>query len=127
MDILGLSCIFPVPNIKRTAEYYMSNLGFSAVEYLNCEEPHICLYLDQVEIILLQANTDRILPNRELYGYGYDAYLYTDKQEVMEKAFISKGVKVVRSLNITDYQNREFVIEDIDGRWLAFCLKKSTK
>lgn len=92
MDILGLSCIFPVPNIKRTAEYYMSNLGFSAVEYLNCEEHHICLYLDQVEIILLQANTDRILPNRELYGYGYDAYLYTDKQEVMEKAFISKGV-----------------------------------
>ena len=127
MDILGLSCIFPVPNIKRTAEYYISNLGFSAVEYLNCEEPHICLYLDQVEIILLQANTDRILPNRELYGYGYDVYLYTDKQEVMEKAFISKGVKVVRSLNITDYQNREFVIEDIDGRWLAFGLKKSTK
>lgn len=127
MGILGLSCILPVPNIKRTAEYYVSNLGFSAVEYLNCEEPHICLYLDQVEIILLQANTDRVLPNRELYGYGYDAYLYTDEQETMEKAFLSKGVKVVRPLNITDYQNSEFVIEDIDGRWLAFGLKKPAK
>ncbi|MEY8426859.1 VOC family protein [Lachnospiraceae bacterium 46-15] len=127
MSMRGLSCIFPVPDIKKTAEYYVSNLGFSAVEYLNCEEPHICLYLDKIEIVLLQANTDRIQSNRELYGYGYDAYLYTDNQESLEKDFVSKGVNVVRPLNITDYQNREFVIEDIDGRWLAFGLKQSVE
>ena len=127
MSMRGLSCIFPVPDIKKTATYYVNSLGFSAVEYLDCDEPHICLYLDKIEIILLQANTDRIQTNRELYGYGYDAYLYTDNQEELEKRFVSRDVKVVRPLAVTDYQNREFVIEDIDGRWLAFGLKQSAE
>jgi uncharacterized glyoxalase superfamily protein PhnB len=127
MNMRGLSCIFPVPDIKKTAEYYQTCLGFTAVEYLYCREPHICLYLDKIEIVLLQANTDRIQPNRELYGYGYDAYLYTDDQEDLEKELVSKGVKVVRPLSTTDYQNREFVIEDIDGRWLAIGLKITAK
>lgn len=119
----GLSCIFPVPDIKKTSNYYVEKLGFRAVEYLDCQEPHICLYRDNTEIILLQANTDKVIPNRILYGYGYDVYFYTDKQEEIEKEYIDKGVKFARPLNVTDYKNKEFVIEDIDGRWLAFGLK----
>lgn len=123
MSIMGLSCIFPVPDIKKTAEFYVSKLGFRAAAYLECKEPHICLYKDSVEIILLQANTDSVLPNRKLYGYGYDAYLYTENQELLEKEFIRKNVKMIQPLSMTDYQNQEFVIEDADGRWLAFGLK----
>ena len=123
MSLRGVSCIFPVPDIKKTAEYYVEKLGFRAVEYLECQEPHICLYRDEAEIILLQANTNQVLPNRTLYGYGFDAYLYTEDQELLEKEFLDKGVNFARRLNITDYQNKEFVIEDIDGRWLAFGLK----
>ena len=123
MGFMGLSCIFPVPNIKKTAEFYVSYLRFEAVGYLECKEPHICLYKDKIEIILLQANRTEIIPNRELYGYGYDAYLYTDSQELLEKELVAKGVKIVKSLNVTDYKNKEFVIEDIDGRWIAFGLK----
>lgn len=123
MRIRGLSCIFPVPEIQKTAEFYVSTLGFRAVPYLECKEPHICLYRDDAEIILLQAKTDSIMPNRMLYGYGYDAYLYVENQECLEKEFAEKGVKFVKHLNITDYQNKEFVIEDIDSRWLAFGLK----
>ena len=67
MCIRGLSCIFPVPDIKKTAGFYVLELGFRAVEYLECKEPHICLYRDDLEIILLQANTDSIMPNRTLY------------------------------------------------------------
>ena len=124
MSVHGLSCIFPVVDMKRTADYYVSKLDFRAVEYLDCKEPHVCLYLDKVEIILLKANKERIVPNREMYGYGYDAYMYTADQEELEKKFLSRGVKVVRPLNMTDYRNKEFVIEDCDGRWLAFGLKQ---
>ena len=123
MSIKGLSCIFPVPDMKKTTEFYVSKLGFRAVAYLECKEPHVCLYKDDCEIILLQANTERIVPNRKLYGYGYDAYLYTENQELHEKEFMENGVTFVRRLNVIDYQNREFVIEDIDGRWLAVGLK----
>lgn len=122
MRLRGLSCIFPVLDIEKTAEYYELKLGFRAVRYLECKEPHICLYRDGAEIILLKANAPAI-PNRTLYGYGYDAYLYIEKQELLEKEFAEKGVKFAKHLNITDYQNKEFVVEDIDGRWLAFGLK----
>ena len=123
MSFKGLSCIFPAADMHKTADYYVSKLGFRAVPYLNCREQHICLYRDEIEIILLQANTDKIIPNRIQYGYGYDAYLYTMYQEEMEKEFTDKGVKFIRHLNVTDYQNKEFVIEDNDGRWLAVGLK----
>ena len=123
MSIRGLSCIFPVPDIKETARFYASKLGFRAVEYLDCKGPQICLYRDDIEIILLQANTDKVLPNRTLYGYGYDAYLYTENQEALEKEFDDRGAKFIKHLNMTDYQNKEFVIEDIDGRWLDIGLK----
>ena len=69
----------------KTAGFYVTRLGFRAVEYLGCREPHICLYRDDAEIILLQADSGRVFPNRELYGYGYDAYLYTDGQAALEK------------------------------------------
>lgn len=124
MSLTGLSCIFPAPDIKKTAEFYVSCFGFYAVEYLQCAEPYICLYRDQTEILLLQAKTEKVFPNRELYGYGYDAYLYTEDQEALEKEFLEKNVKIVKPLGVTDYQNREFVAEDIDGRWIAFGRKE---
>ena len=123
MGLTGLSCIFPTPDIKKTAEFYASCFGFHAVEYLECKEPHICLYRDEIEILLLQAQTEKVFPNRKLYGYGYDAYLYTDEQEILEKELLAKGVKIVKDLTITDYKNKEFVVEDLDGRWIAFGLK----
>ena len=122
MSLRGLSCIFPALDIRKTADFYVSKLGFYAVEYFECKEVHICLYRDNAEIILLQANS-AVIPNRVLYGYGYDAYLYTDKQESLEKEFLEKNVKFVKRLTVTDYQNKEFVIEDIDGRHIAFGLK----
>lgn len=126
MSFKGLSCIFPVPDMKETADFYVSKLGFRAVEYLNCKEQHICLYRDSIEIILLQANTDKILPNRTLYSlpYCYDAYLYTEKQEQLEKEFSESDVKFIKHLSLTDYKNKEFVIEDLNGRWLAVGLKQ---
>lgn len=123
MGLIGSSCVFPVPNVRKTADYYVSKLGFVAVPYLECKEPHICLYRDKTEIILLKASTEKVFPSRELYGYGYDAYFYTEDHGLLEKEFSEKGVKIIKSLSVTDYQNKELVIEDMDGRWLAFGLK----
>ncbi|MDH6370458.1 hypothetical protein M2444_002238 [Paenibacillus sp. PastF-3] len=58
-----------------------------------------------------------------MYGYGYDAYFITEQQEQLEKEFEAAGVNIVRALINTDYNNKEFVIEDVDGRWIAFGIK----
>ncbi len=124
MKLMGLSCIFPSYHIRETAEYYRLKLGFDIVEYLQSEQPHICMYKDDIEIILTQANNEDIKPNRVLYGYGYDAYVYVKNQYELQEKLKNAGVKIVIPLTQTDYNNKEFVIEDIDGRWIAFGLKE---
>lgn len=119
--------VFPTPDINRTSDYYEKVMGFTPVKYLESVEPHICLYRDATEIILTAANTERVIPNRELYGYGYDAYFITDEQEKLQQEFAEAGANIVRPLFHTDYHNTEFVVEDIDGRWIGFGIKSALK
>ncbi|QOV20932.1 VOC family protein [Blautia liquoris] len=116
--------VLPSPNVERTADYYANVLGFKVEKYLHSKEAHICLYRDNTEIILTKANTLKVFPNRALYGYGYDLYIIADTQEDLQKEFLSKGAKIVRTLQETDYNNKEFVLEDIDGRWIGFGKKQ---
>lgn len=37
----------------------------------------------------------------------------------IQQELINLNVKIVRPLAVTDYSNREFVFEDVDGRWIA--------
>lgn len=116
-------CVFPTPNIKKTSDYYEKVMGFKAVQYLGGKEPHICLYRDSTEIILTKSNGQEVIPNRKLYGYGYDAYFITDNQEKLQEELKDMGANIVRPLFCTDYHNKEFVVEDIDGRWIGFGIK----
>lgn len=116
-------CIFPSEDIIKTANFYEQKMGFKAVHYLSANEPHICLYRGTTEIILIKTNGQKVIPNRELYGYGYDAYFITKNQEELQEELVNSNVNIVRSLDNTDYNNREFVVEDINGRWIAFGIK----
>lgn len=122
--LLMSHCIFPCHNLQMTSSYYQRVLGFEAVEYLHVEQPHICLYRDRTEIILIQANCEVHQHHHHLCGYGYDAYFITEQQFELFEEFLKKGVKVVQEPKMTDYHNHEFVIEDVDGRWIAFGIKQ---
>ncbi|WP_332647816.1 VOC family protein [Lysinibacillus sp. 54212] len=122
-QLLMSHCVFPTSDIISTANFYEQKMGFKAVRYLEAAEPHICLYRDSTEIILTKTNGQQVIPNRVLYGYGYDAYFITKNQEELQQEFINANVKIVRALHNTDYNNNELVIEDIDGRWIAFGIK----
>lgn len=100
-------------------------MGFSRVDYLDANEPHICLYRDGVELILTDSKGRKIVPNRELYGYDYDAYFIAEGQDALQSEFLNNGATIIRKLCTTDYDNREFVLQDIDGRWIGFGMKKS--
>ena len=124
MELFASHCVFPTPDIRRTAEYYVEKLGFRRVDYLDAKEKHICLYRDGVEFILTQSDGREVVPNRELYGYGGDAYVIVRDQQALQDEYEAKGVNIVRKLHKTDYHNREFVVEDIDGRWIYFGIKE---
>mgnify|MGYP000129701390 CR=1 FL=1 len=121
--LLCSHCVFPTPDIEGTADYYEKVMGFRIVRYMDAKEPNICLYRDDTEIILT-GTQNRVVPNRELYGYGYDAYFITGNQAALQAELQKAGAKIVRPLSKTDYHNREFVVEDVDGRWIGFGMKE---
>ncbi len=86
---------------------------------MNSDEPHVCLYRDSIEIVLTKSKQERIVPNRINHGYGYDGYFITINQEEIVSELLKSGITIVRPLSKTDYNNKEFVFEDIDGRWIA--------
>ena len=124
MELFASHCVFPTPDICRTAEYYHDKLGFRRVDYLDAKEKHICLYRDGVEFILTQSKGQKAIPNHILYGYGGDAYVIVKDQQALQEEYESKGVTIIQKLHRTDYHNQEFVIEDIDGRWIYFGIKE---
>ncbi|RIW32023.1 glyoxalase [Bacillus salacetis] len=119
-------CIFPTESPEQTTMFYKEKMGFEIVSYMDAAEPHICLYRDHTEIILTRTNGQTAIPNRHLYGYGYDGYFITENQDQLQEEFIQAGVTIIRKLKRTDYNNREFVAEDIDGRWIAFGIKSKS-
>ena len=70
-NICSVLAVFPVPDMERTARYYCDVLGFRAVPYLTVQEPHVCLYRDQVEIVLTGANRGRTV-DRVISGYALE-------------------------------------------------------
>ncbi|MFA6527500.1 MAG: VOC family protein [Candidatus Babeliales bacterium] len=118
--------ILPVTDLEKTSVFYSKLLGFRAVKYLQVQQPHICLYRDAVEIILTQSKLQEIQPNRIIHGYGYDGYFTGKNIESIYEELVAKNVKIVRPLGTTDYGNLEFVMEDIDGRWICFGVKTAT-
>ncbi len=123
MKIVDALIIFPVNDMDKTADFYVNKMGFRCVKYLDVAEPHVCLYRDAIEIILTRAEGE-VVPNRIRYGYGEDAYIITSEQESLQEEFRSKGVTVVKEVSMTDYGNKEFIIQDIDGRQLVFGVKQ---
>jgi hypothetical protein len=90
--------ILPVPNLEKTSDFYTSILGFRDVKYLNYKEPHICLYKENIEIILIKSKLKKIIPNRIIHGYGYDGYFTGDGIDDIYQHFISNGAKIVKQL-----------------------------
>ncbi|XMB25743.1 GNAT family N-acetyltransferase [Paenibacillus sp. BR2-3] len=81
--LLQSHSVFPTVNLEKTSDFYSRFMGFKAVPYLEAKEPHVCLYRDETEIILTQSHGQKVIPNRVLYGYGYDAYFIIRKQELL--------------------------------------------
>jgi catechol 2,3-dioxygenase-like lactoylglutathione lyase family enzyme len=116
--------VFSTPNIIRTSEFYEKVMGFKSVQYLNDKEPHICLYRDSTEIILTNSNGQELIPKRKSYGHWYDAYFITDNQKKLQEELRTAGANIVLQLFHTEYNHQEFVVEDVDGRWICFGIKE---
>ena len=125
--VVNAVIVFVVPDAQRTAYYYRDVLGFRVVEHFDKEEKFAALYRDEIEMIVVQSRFGDVVPNRERYGAGYDAYIdpeHIEDVDALYKEWTEKGAKIVSPPSLTPYGCYEFVLEDIDGRRIGIGLIK---
>lgn len=116
--------VFVCKDLVQTACFYETYLGFESVHLDDESMPHIRLSRDNIEIILVEKKTNNdLVPMREIYGIPYDLYIYVSEPMLLQNELINAGVTIVKPLaefNASSTTNREFVIEDLDGRHICF-------
>ena len=85
---------------------------------------------DNFSVMLRQLNEAHyVRPNRKPFieaGWhtngkeAWDAYIWVEDADALYKEFTAKGVSVIKPIELTEYGNRDFEIEDPDGYILCF-------
>lgn len=103
------SPIFRVSDVLATAEYYRDKLGFTIDFQWENPPSYIVLHRDEIAIHLAESsNVVPLSPFPALYVFVHDVdHIYEE--------YASRGVQIVGPISDTDYQMREFMIEDING------------
>ena len=59
-----------------------------------------------------------------MHGHSYDDYFTALDVQSFYQEVCKNNIKIAKPLNLIDYGNQEFVLEDVDGRWIVIGLKK---
>lgn len=117
------AAVFACEDIYKTSMFYEDKLGFKAVHLDDEAMPHIKLTRDNISIVLVKGE-GAILKNARDFGIKYDMYIYCSEPFLLHNELKGQGVKIIEDLpeaNKARQQsvNRQFVIEDIDGRHIC--------
>ena len=115
----SIAPVFVCPDPMQTALFYETKLGFHASHLDDESMPHIRLSRDNIEIILVKKEEDETVSRS---SSRYDLYLFVSEPMMLQMELQSAGVTFLKKLEDSDtvHTNREFVIEDIDGRRICF-------
>ena len=123
--LINVCPVFISQDVKKTVTFYVEKLGFKFATHYDKIDNFATIYRDSIELVIVKSKFGKIESNTRRYGAGYDAYIDPDTVagvDIIYKEFLSKGVKIVSKPMETDYGSYEFVIEDIDGRYIGIGL-----
>ena len=115
--------VFACEDIYKTALFYEDKMGFKAIHLDDEAMPHIKLTRDNIAIVLVKGEGAILKCSRE-FGIKYDMYIYCGEPFLLYNELKGQGVRIAEDLpeaNMAQGQstNRQFVIEDIDGRHIC--------
>ena len=107
-------------DMAATLAYYNDRLGFECVGTWGEPPVYAIVVRDghRIHFRLVDALA-AALPDKyadELL----DAYLFVDDADALYAEYLARGVEFTRTLGNTEWESREFVVKDCDGRLLAF-------
>jgi catechol 2,3-dioxygenase-like lactoylglutathione lyase family enzyme len=108
--ITGTRYVVAVKNLRESADFYKSKLGFGTV--WENEGWHF-LTRDAISIMLGECPDDK--PASEINSHSYFAYLEVKNIDLLYAEYQSKEVEILSSIENKPWGQREFSIRTIDG------------
>jgi len=110
---------FFTTDMAATLAYYRDTLGFDCVG--TWEDPPVYAIVARDERRIHFRVAAAPTPNPDKYADELlDAYLFVEDADALYAEYAARGVEFTRALGETPWHSREFVVEDCDGRLLAF-------
>jgi uncharacterized glyoxalase superfamily protein PhnB len=112
-EFLGTTVILPVENVRETAKFYESMLGFEITGIWSVSDQGAEYGSVRRGDVIIEFGEGR----KEYSGSGV-CLIHVDNADEIYKEFKSNGVELVGDLSDRDYGNRDFRIKDNNGNLL---------
>ena len=111
-----------VDDIVQSAEFYRDKLGFHFNRYWGEPPCFVIVRRDNASIMLKSiGSTGHSRPNHRLSSDSpWDAYIKVKDARALYEELRSRGVKITREIEDTEYGCRDFDVEDNSGYILCF-------
>ena len=118
---------FTVPDVVQAAEYYRDVLGFQIASYWDGERASLAVdpppyfaivYRDQVQVFFGRGPS--AMPPLDPHDGGYHAYFHVSGVEALAAELRARGATIIDGPDDRSYGQREVVVQDCNGRILAF-------
>ncbi|WP_343486642.1 VOC family protein [Allomuricauda sp. d1] len=118
-----------VDNVDKTASFYSEKLGFK-IDFMGDGPLFAIISRGNVTLMMRQLSTPSLKrPNAVPFlksGWhtegvdAWDAYIWVDNVEELYGQLTKNGVEITKKLTITEYNNKDFEIMDINGYRICF-------
>lgn len=125
----GIAPQWIVEDLEETIQFYQEKLDFK-LDWVG--DPPRFAMLSRAGVTLMfraLAKPEQVRPNRGPFiqaGWdssakqAWDAYIWVEDVEQLYQQCVERKLSIIRELETTDYGNRDFDIEDINGYILGF-------
>jgi catechol 2,3-dioxygenase-like lactoylglutathione lyase family enzyme len=113
--IVGTRYVLAVKDLKKSAEYYKSKLGFTTL--WDGEGWH---FLEREKFIVMLGECPDEKAALEIGDHSYFAYIDIENIDSLYEEYIFKNVEVLSQVENKPWGQREFSIRTIDGHRITF-------
>jgi catechol 2,3-dioxygenase-like lactoylglutathione lyase family enzyme len=113
--MIGARYVLAVRNLKISADFYQSKLGFKT---LWADDGWHFLIRDNVKIMLGECSDER--PASELGDHSYFAYFDIESIDELYNEYVSNKVEFLSAITDKPWGQREFAVKTIDGHRITF-------
>lgn len=113
--ITGCRYVLAVQDMKKSAEFYQNQLGFSTT--WNDDNWH---FLKREKFVVMLGECADDVSAFETNNHSYFAYIEVENIDALFEEYSSKEIEILREPEDQPWGQREFAIRTIDGHRIMF-------